>query len=228
MRELAVACGLVDIWARRNPGIEFNTRHPGSKRIDYVLVTPDIVPSVTAVGYFPFKYRGQSDHRSIYVDFDTALLFGNETSKLANLQQRGLVSTDPFSCTQYIRAAGKHAHANNLFELSLQLSNLTEPDHALAEKVDTILGQAMAHGDKQCKHRRTHWWSQKLHCLRLWRSVLYRLLSGFKTDGDFQDTLNQILTDHGMHDKVIPDNLHDCRRTITLITTDIKASCPAL
>jgi hypothetical protein len=75
MRELAVTCGLVDIWARHNPSIQFNTRHPGSKHIDYVLVTPDIVLSVTAFIYFPFKYRGQSNHRSIYVDFDTATLF---------------------------------------------------------------------------------------------------------------------------------------------------------
>jgi hypothetical protein len=164
MRELAVTCGLVDIWARRNPDIEFNTRHPRSKRIDYVLVTPDIHPSVTAVGYFPFKYRGNSHHRSIYVDFDTATLFENKTSRLANLQKRGLVSTDPFSCTTYIRAARKHANENNLFALSIQLGYLPKPDHAFAEKV----------------------------------------------------------AEHDMHDKVLPDNIHDCRRTITIITAEIK------
>jgi ABC-type lipoprotein export system ATPase subunit len=48
---------------------------------------------------------------------------------------------------------------------------------------------------------------------------LYRLLSGFKTGGD---TLNQILVEHGMQDKVLPDSIHDCRRTITLITDEIK------
>jgi hypothetical protein len=80
----------------------------------------------------------------------------------------------------------------------------------------------MLHGDKQCKQQRLYWWSKKLHRLRLWRSVLYRLLSGFKTGGDFHDTLHKILAEHDMQDKVLPNHIHDCHRTITLITEDIK------
>jgi hypothetical protein len=95
-------CGLTDVWAHWDPGEEFNTRHPGQKRIDYVLVSPDVVPCGTAAGYFPFKYHGNSDHRNIYVDFDTTKLFGNETTRLANLVHRGLCSKDPFACTPYM------------------------------------------------------------------------------------------------------------------------------
>jgi hypothetical protein len=212
MRELAAACGLTDIWAHRNPGDEFNTRHPGTKIIHYVLVSPEVVPCVTAVGYFPFTYRGNSDHRSIYVDFDTTQLFGNETTRLANLVQRGLSSKDPFACTTYIRATGKHAKANNLFALSDRLSKLSAPDHGLAKTIDDIFGQAMLHGDNKCRSRRSPWWSRKLHRLRLWKSILQRLLSGFNTNGNFNATLQKMLHDHELQAKTLPANKPDCRR----------------
>jgi exonuclease III len=222
MRELSAACGLTDVWAHRNPGEEFNTRHPGKKRIDYVLVSPDVVPCVSAVGYFPFKYRGNSDHRSIYVDFDTTKLFGNETTRLANLVQRGLSAKDPFATAVYLRATGKHATANNLFALSDRLCKLTTPDHALAEKIDDILGQAMLHGDNKCRSRRTPWWSRKLHRLRLWKSILQRLLSGFNTNGNFDATLQTLLQDHEMHNKTLPANRHDCKRSLTEVSKAIR------
>jgi hypothetical protein len=129
-------------------------------------VTPDVVPCITAVGYFPFKHRGNSDHRSSYVDFDNAKLFGNETTCLANLQQRGHCSKDPFACATYLHATHKHAKANNLFDLSIRLGDATQPDHDLAEKVDDILGQAMIHCSNKCRRRRTPWWSRQLHGLQ--------------------------------------------------------------
>jgi exonuclease III len=56
MCSLAMQCELSDVWSNKYPDTEFNTRHPGSKRIDYVLVTPNILKCVQSVGYFSFKH----------------------------------------------------------------------------------------------------------------------------------------------------------------------------
>jgi hypothetical protein len=133
MRSLAIQCQLTDVWSYKYPGVEFNTHHPGSKRIDYVLVTPNLIPGVKSVGCFPFKYRGKSDHRGLYIDFDTQVLFGNATHKLAPAPNRGFKLTDPFAVTTYLTCVGQHSRSNNLFTLSDTLATLDAPDHELAE-----------------------------------------------------------------------------------------------
>jgi hypothetical protein len=221
MRSLAIPCQLTDVWSHKYPGVEFNTHHPGRKRINYVLVSPDLIPGVKSVGYFPFKYRGKSDHRSIYIDFDTQVLFGNATHKLATAIQQGFKSTDPFAVTTYLTSAGKHARSNNLFTLSATLATLDSPDHALAEKINDILGQTMLHGGKQCRPRRPSWWSRKLHRFRLWKSILERAITGYRTNGEFTDTLQRLMKTHRLQDMTLPLSMAECRKSHSLVKTEV-------
>jgi exonuclease III len=193
MRSLAIQCQLTDVWSHKYPGVEFNMRHPGSKRIAYVLVTPVLIHGVESVGYFPSKYRGKRDHWGIYIDFDTQVLFGNATHKLATTMQRGFKSTNPFAVTNYLTSAGQHSRSNKLFTLFATLATLDALDHVLAEKIDDIIGQAMMHGEKQCRPRRPSWWSRKLHRFRLWKSFLERAISGYRTKGEFTGTLQRLM-----------------------------------
>jgi hypothetical protein len=94
---------LVDIFSHRHPHLpEPATYILGRHRIDYALLSQDLCTSVTACGYEPFHYRTTSDHRQLFLDFDTTKLLGNETERLAAMAFRDIRSKDAKSNTVYL------------------------------------------------------------------------------------------------------------------------------
>ena len=54
---------LVDIISHRHSNsVMPNTYLHGKKRLDYLLITSDLVPAVVRCGYEPFLYRQHTDH----------------------------------------------------------------------------------------------------------------------------------------------------------------------
>jgi hypothetical protein len=141
---------LVNIFAARHPNIEeFSTYIRGTKRMDYYLVSRDIIPAVTAAGYKPYHYCTTSDHRGLFLDLDVGTLFENATTALAAQPFRDLRSKDLQSNTTYIDASSAHLNSNHLFQNLTTL--LTTRDDALAVRLDNLLVQACQHGEKQCR-----------------------------------------------------------------------------
>ena len=81
---------------------EFGTHEAGSRRIDYILMSPRILHSVKAVGYAPFYYATNSDHRPIIVDFNTKKLFGDAIDLMPPTPFRGVKSNDRQTTTKFI------------------------------------------------------------------------------------------------------------------------------
>jgi hypothetical protein len=106
MRSLCAECNLVNLWTHLHPGHpDFVTYIRGSTRIDYCLVSLPLVSAIRSIGYEPFHLQSKTDHRGLYVDFVTDLLFGNETHHLANTPSRGINSKDIQSCKTFIKAS---------------------------------------------------------------------------------------------------------------------------
>jgi exonuclease III len=80
----------------------FNTYARGSSRIDFVLCSPDVLPAIRNGGYESFGHRVKGDHRPLYLDLDTELLFGNP-SLMANVASRRLNSKDVTNKQLYIK-----------------------------------------------------------------------------------------------------------------------------
>jgi exonuclease III len=96
LQAISLDCQLIDIWKRRFPqSIELATYLQGSKRIDYVLISPAIEPAVLAVGYESFHHNIPTDHRGIFIDFDTQHLFGAEHNPMVSARHRDLKSSMP-------------------------------------------------------------------------------------------------------------------------------------
>jgi hypothetical protein len=74
----------------------------GHKRLDYMLCTSELLPAVTACGIMPFKILSPSDNHTIFVDFDTNLLFGSLPSKLASPKAKAFHSRNYESSEKYI------------------------------------------------------------------------------------------------------------------------------
>ena len=89
------------------------THARGRKRIDHILVTAALLPAVTASCIEPLHAGILSDHRGLYVDFDTTLLLCGTLTTFPPSSARLLKSTDPRSVDVYIRTLEEQLHHHN-------------------------------------------------------------------------------------------------------------------
>lgn len=83
LANFAATLNLVDPWVHHYPGEEdFRSYRRGSKRIDVMLCTPAIIPMIRHVGYAPFGWMTNSDHRLLVCDISAEHLFGSTDKPL--------------------------------------------------------------------------------------------------------------------------------------------------
>ena len=180
MAHLTTECGLIDVFALR---LE-NPHHPstcqrGTKRIDFVLASPSLIPSIKAAGYEPFGYRLTSDHRGLFIDLNTKAVFGNKPSTIAPIPKRDFESNTPGTIPRYITSVIKELKAHNFTKRLQALTQLKEPNHHLAEKLDRDLERAAKYAAKKCKRKyKTAWspaFSNAWTHLRYWKLHLSKI-----------------------------------------------------
>lgn len=144
---------LCDPWYLRNPDSPtFHTQETGSKRIDSLFLSEGLVSCVTKLGYSPFHRFLHSDHRALYIEFDTHKLLGQQSDNLAALPHRSVNSSDRQSVTKYVEAMYEHLSANAIFDRKSAL-DLDQLNSAEVERMDTIIGDAGQSGESHCKGR---------------------------------------------------------------------------
>jgi hypothetical protein len=155
---LLTECGLFSVheqadYAADSPAPATYAR--GSKKIDHILVTAALLPAVTASGIEPLHAGILSDHRALYVDFDTKLLLRGTLTTIPPSAARLLKSTDPHSVEVYIRKLTEQLEHHHLPECLARLMRLgtqmpfTDAMHRTAEALDRTLTKAMLYAEKK-------------------------------------------------------------------------------
>jgi hypothetical protein len=164
---------MVDILGNLNH-IPFSTTKIGKSRIDYILISLEIVPGVMKMGHHIFDQLVYIDHRGMFIDLDTKLLFGAEHVKLVRENSKIIRTKDPKCVSKYITVLHKHLDENNFWHLIIKLTHEEKGDHELAERLDKTLIQACLHAEKKCKRKYSEWWSlpliqarSKVHTLKV-------------------------------------------------------------
>jgi hypothetical protein len=93
----------------------------GQKRLDYIFVTPGLESSVQKCGILPYSDLIDSDHRCLYVDFNTTMLFGGDPAVLSPSPVRILHSRDAKGSNQYVEAVDKYMGDHNMDRRMLQM-----------------------------------------------------------------------------------------------------------
>jgi hypothetical protein len=169
LQQISQQCQLVDIWKHKFPKNEEPASYiRGSKRIDCTLISRDLSPAVTAVGYELFHHASATDHRGMYIDFYTNQLFGNNTKQLKSAQSRHLNSKYPLGRKTYIQAASDHTHDQNLFAHLQPLLDGKHCEDALLERLDQIMTECCALAERKCQKTRSEWWMLEVNRLRTW------------------------------------------------------------
>jgi hypothetical protein len=120
--KLICKCGLADAHKSAQTTLAAPaTYQRGSKKIDFILISPRLVESIRAAGILPLNEGYLSDHRALVVDFDPQTFFGDNTSDIVAPSSRRLTSTNPKAVHQYI-----------------QLMRGFIDQHCLTERVDAL------------------------------------------------------------------------------------------
>lgn len=82
-------CGLTDVYEHQHEVIG-DTSSKKNHKIDHLLVSPDVLPTIDRSGFLPWGTMMESDHRTGFADFNASLLFGKEDSDSTALSARKL------------------------------------------------------------------------------------------------------------------------------------------
>jgi hypothetical protein len=149
------------------------TYQRGSKKIDFVLLSPRLVDAVVLGVSILELYDGYlSDHRALIVDFDSILLFGGPTSPIVAPQERRLTSTNPRAGHEYTKKNMRsHFEVHRtILEKVAALFEKSDIDQWSAEeiieweKIDDFLDQGRRAAENKCAARRSgqYPWSPEL------------------------------------------------------------------
>ena len=178
---LALTTNLIDPFTYHFPHHEdFGTHTTGSRRIDYILISPRLIHSVKAIGYGPFNYVTNSDHRPIIMDLDTKKLFKDTIDLMPPITFRGVRANDKQSTTIFIETMHNELQQHGAFAQQQNLDNNTA-NPSTVETLDTIIGTVGDYAEKKCKRRRPEFYSRKIVQLRMKASILRGHLASLRT-----------------------------------------------
>lgn len=154
----------------------------GKDRIDYILISTGLLPSVIRTGIFPYDQIFIADHRPCYIDFDSAILFRDETPSIAPHQYRGLQTIDPRLTQEYVQTVTQqiqyHKIESRLEALHHALPLWNDSHITEYESIDRLLTEAMQAAEKKISKKvtLTYAWSptlkQAVASLKYWQLSL--------------------------------------------------------
>lgn len=224
--QIATRHHLVDPFLHKFPQYkEFGTHESGRRRIDIVLVSPAILPCIQAIGYAPFQHANDSDHRPLFIDLNTSLLFGNRSHPLTPAIGRTVKSKDKTIVTKYISTLYDELQRHKVFQLQSSI-DVDSATPLVLEQVDRILGTGEATAERKCQPRRPEFYSLKLVQQRIEVSLLRRHLTALQRDQDRSAQLLNQMRRTGVT-IVLPPTQSLTRQALHEAQTKLRETCKA-
>jgi hypothetical protein len=126
---------LADVYRHRHGLDEPATFNCGHRRLDYVLCSVPLLSTVSACGILPFHILSLSDHQTVFVGFDTKLLFGNLPSELASCKSPQFHSRDYENSEIYVNSMGEYCNTYQIYKRAADAS--TSANAAQLDRLDT-------------------------------------------------------------------------------------------
>ena len=96
-------------------GYKSGTFETSGRQLDYVLVTPGILPAILRGGYRPYTEGITSDHKSLFIDFEAGILFGDNTGDIDISRTRNLNTKYPTRTEKYVSDVRQTFEARGIF-----------------------------------------------------------------------------------------------------------------
>ena len=188
LARLCEVCHLADPVSHLHDTHQQTSYSRGATIIDFCLVSLETLPCVKTCGYLPLHQFCYSDHRGIFVDFDSTTLFGSKPPAIAKPASRSVRSTNPQSTTTFLTTLHTLWTAKNLTKRALRLQStlvdsrqgVTPPIRRLAEKIDHDRTRCFLSAEQKCHRRPRPSWSRPLHKLSRKFRYFQIIISDFK------------------------------------------------
>eukprot|EP00957_Ditylum_brightwellii_P081263 6181570-Ditylum_brightwellii.AAC.1 len=86
---------LIDAYSHIHPTSNPPTYLRGQTQLDYMLITPGLLPALQSIVYLPFHTGIFSDHCAIWTDFDPDILFLEEIGSVIEPAMQKLKTSNP-------------------------------------------------------------------------------------------------------------------------------------
>jgi hypothetical protein len=150
---LLLSCNLVDTPAHQDtPPYPANYIRE-KKRLDYILISAELVPAIQHTGNLPFHKLCLGDHRACYLDLNATILFGSSTHAIVHPIHRRLRLGVPTIVAAYKSTLFKQLTYHKVKEKLLLLQEATSDStwtpelQVVYEKLDRTITEAMLHAE---------------------------------------------------------------------------------
>jgi len=126
----------------------------GSKRIDFLLVTPRLLPAVLNSGSMAFHSLFHSDHCAYYLDFEALLLFVDPAYGTEPPSYRRLQLSDPRLKNQYQDKLHSQLEYHKIYDKVRALQSSSDSglwsskETATYQMVDQLITEAMLYAER--------------------------------------------------------------------------------
>jgi hypothetical protein len=184
---------LTDVYCHRHRMDKPATFNRGHRRLDYVLCSVPLLSTVSACGILPFNILSKSDHRTVFVDFDTKLLFGSLPSELASCKAPQFHSRDYENSETYVNSMHEYCNTNHIYKMAAAAAE--SADAAQLDRLDSAVGNAMEAGLQAVTKRYRTPFSPEMRQTWLLRTFYNLHLIQFKTGRSKVGPIKSV-TDH--------------------------------
>jgi exonuclease III len=166
---------LVDVMTSEHGPPNLATYSRGSTVVDHIIASPEVLPFIVSSGIEPFNSRLFSDHRGLFLDLNTAILFG-PLSPLQPPSSRDINSKTLVDNPKYVTTLNKYFEDHRIFERIAAMTN-SPYNFEQIEALDRDITRGMLHAGSKCKRGQQFPWSPKLLQAQLTVQILKRHLT---------------------------------------------------
>jgi hypothetical protein len=186
IRTLLQESSLIDIFSEINDDVcNISTYIRGSRKIDYIFTSDNLLPFIKNVGRLPFYMYNNSDHRGLFLDISHDLLDNKVELKRPEKRHIGTNNSGNY-IYNYKKYIDKQFRHQNIYNISSNLSimkrnkTLQEIETIINKLDNTITGILLNAEKKCCKARYESDWSVAVHISSLMCKYWLKLFKGEK------------------------------------------------
>jgi hypothetical protein len=150
MAKVLSAGNLTDAHSNQHSIVDITTYTRGTKRLDYVFVTPRLVDHILRSGYELFHARIASDHRGYFVDFSLAGFLDRQLPSIFSASSRAIRGTHPSNITKYVEYLHKYLEEQDIYRKAKVQKNWYEAKKL--EALDRIITRGMLEAGPSSVH----------------------------------------------------------------------------
>jgi len=195
---LLLKTDLVDLHQYRYPTRQTPETHQrGSTTIDIILGSPTVAQAIRRVFYLPHgePLTLSGDHRTLGVDIDTTILFGNKLPTMLPTSHRGVNSNAYPTVPEFCKAVVEKCENQQLFDRIdslLQYTEFSANHHSELEEIDQQLTEILVRTNQKFRKKHTLPWSPTLSTAYFTHRYWMLSLTQKRTERNYSTQLRRI------------------------------------